>query len=111
SRVDLPAPDGPCRTRHWPGATSKEISSSTSRTTPCCWCKVKVLASPRTCMAEFIIVTSGLENGRHQQLAVGVLRVVQDLVGQACLHHARATHDHQAVRKQASHGQVVCHDD
>ena len=42
-----------------------------------------------------------------EQLGVGMLRIVQHLVGQPGLHHHAALHHHDAVRQQAGHGEVV----
>src|ERR1700760_4289028 len=48
---DLPAPDGPVRATHSPGATEKLTSRSTGSRSPPCRCMVKVLATPESSSA------------------------------------------------------------
>ena len=52
------------------------------------------------------LASDGQDRG-DEHLRVGVLRVVEDLVGQAGFNHSAALHHHQAVREQACDAEVV----
>ena len=52
-----------------------------------------------------------LQNRRHQQLRIGMLRVIQHLIGQTLFHHLPRFHHHQSVGQQPHHRQIMGDED
>ena len=52
-----------------------------------------------------------LQDGRDEELRVGVMRIVEHLIGEPRFHDLPPVHDHEPVREQAGHGEIVGDED
>src|SRR2546429_192221 len=77
----LPAPDWPARTTHSPARTANSTPVTTGRRIPPCKCMVNVFATAFSSSTADIIPSRRQDRG-HQQLRVGLVRIVQHLVGE-----------------------------
>src|SRR5215510_2180816 len=84
--VDLPAPDVPVNPTISPCSIANETPSSARMVFPPCTCSVNSLCSSSTARMSGIERRShGSEKRADEQLGVGVLRVLQNLIGQSAL--------------------------
>src|SRR5215469_11852463 len=111
SSVDLPMPEGPWRTRHSPEPTASSMRSKTGRRRPPWLCSVKLLARPRMRNRSSLIARRSLHDRGDEKLRVGVLRIIEHLIGESCLDHLAAAHHHEAVSEEARDAEIVRDDD
>src|SRR5215510_2325862 len=108
-RVDLPAPDRPVRPTISPSSMSNETPSSARTFLPPRTCRVKSLC--RSSTSRILGIPSSSEQRTDQQLRVGVLRVLQDLIGQAVFDQVTVLEDKRAVGEHADDAEIVRDDD
>src|SRR5215471_13033355 len=111
SSVDLPMPEGPWRTRHSPEPTASSMRSKTGRRRPPWLCSVKLLARPRMRSLSSLIGRRSLHDRGDEKLRIGMLRVVEHLVGEPRLDDLAVAHHHEAMGEEACDAKIVGDDD
>src|SRR5262245_4139349 len=93
----LPAPDRPASTAHSPARTANATPLTTGRRTPPCKYMVNVFATAVS--SSTVDMTSSRRQDRgHQQLRVGLVGIVEHLVGEAGLDDLAILHHYDAIR-------------
>src|SRR5262245_50951755 len=105
--VDFPAPDLPVRPTISPSSMSNDTLSSARIVLPSRMWRVKSLCRSSTSRMVDISSGSSLQKGTDQQLGVGMLRVLENLIGQAALDDVTVFEDDGAVGEHANHAEIV----
>src|SRR5215468_2648795 len=86
---------------HSPPPKAKLTLSKAGSRRPSRMCRVKCLASPSTSRN-----TLSDQAGVHEKLGVRLLRILEDLIGEAALHHPAVVHDDGAAGEETDDAQV-----
>src|SRR5262245_44562418 len=107
--VDLPAPDFPVNPTISPSSISNDTSSSARIFLPPRTCSVNSLCSAST--SRIRAMRRLLQERADQQLRVRMLRVLEDLIGQAALDDVAVLQHDGAVGQHPDDAEVVGHHD